>query len=612
MSDYNINITATDRTGRELNNIQGALGGLTSGANRFRAALGAAAGAFAAIGAVNIAQNAIDQFTAYESLNTQLVTYLGSQEAATNEMARLRELANSLPQDLGDVANAFTILTRTGVDTSTESLTAFSNIATANAKSLEQLAEAVADGMTGEFERFKEFGIKVSKEGDTLTATLGDQQVAVSNSASDLVNQLIALGAEGGRFGGAAAANADTLSQSFSNLNGALFEGAIAFGEGIKPGLQDVTRAITTLVTENSGLIESFGSLISDALMALPGMFTNFLEAVAPLQPVFELLGSVLTNIIMPGMSALFEILGQVAVAITPIVDAAIPAMQAGFEGLVIIVERIVGFFTGMADSLGAVYDRAIQLKDGVVGTFQNMGDRISTFTENASNRITESFNSMYMDVVGGSIVPDMVDGVIQEFLRMSQGMTETSTLATTSVQTDFQKTATVIQEDFMGTLQSALSDGKLELNDFRGFFQNTLQKILTDALTKGSGINNALTGMFSGLGGGGGGGFLGGLFGGGGGGGFFSNIFGGLFGRANGGAVGMGTPYVVGEQGPELFVPNANGSIVSNGALGGGNVTFNINAIDTQSGTQFLLDNKQSIVHMIQQAGHKRGKEIF
>ena len=31
-------------------------------------------------------------------------------------------------------------------------------------------------------------------------------------------------------------------------------------------------------------------------------------------------------------------------------------------------------------------------------------------------------------------------------------------------------------------------------------------------------------------------------------------------------------TPYIVGERGPELFVPNANGQIVPNNELGGDN----------------------------------------
>lgn len=48
--------------------------------------------------------------------------------------------------------------------------------------------------------------------------------------------------------------------------------------------------------------------------------------------------------------------------------------------------------------------------------------------------------------------------------------------------------------------------------------------------------------------------------------------------GRANGGPVSGGSPYIVGERGPELFVPRSSGNIVPNVALsgaGGGGMTF-------------------------------------
>lgn len=52
---------------------------------------------------------------------------------------------------------------------------------------------------------------------------------------------------------------------------------------------------------------------------------------------------------------------------------------------------------------------------------------------------------------------------------------------------------------------------------------------------------------------------------------------------RAEGGPVNAGLPYVVGERGPELFVPRSSGSIVPNGAMGSsggsaGGVTVNYN----------------------------------
>jgi phage-related minor tail protein len=44
------------------------------------------------------------------------------------------------------------------------------------------------------------------------------------------------------------------------------------------------------------------------------------------------------------------------------------------------------------------------------------------------------------------------------------------------------------------------------------------------------------------------------------------------------------GTPYVVGEKGPELFVPSSHGNVVPNGSMPGGNVTMNISTPDANS----------------------------
>jgi hypothetical protein len=65
------------------------------------------------------------------------------------------------------------------------------------------------------------------------------------------------------------------------------------------------------------------------------------------------------------------------------------------------------------------------------------------------------------------------------------------------------------------------------------------------------------------------------------GGGGPFATFVKALTGRASGGPVSSGTPYIVGERGPELFVPNGSGNIVPNNKMGGVTVApvYNIDA---------------------------------
>jgi hypothetical protein len=73
--------------------------------------------------------------------------------------------------------------------------------------------------------------------------------------------------------------------------------------------------------------------------------------------------------------------------------------------------------------------------------------------------------------------------------------------------------------------------------------------------------------------------------------GGALENVFGG--GRANGGPVSGGTSYLVGERGPEIFTPRSNGSIIPNGAMGGGTV-INLNvsgAIDPEGTARTIIN---------------------
>ena len=87
---------------------------------------------------------------------------------------------------------------------------------------------------------------------------------------------------------------------------------------------------------------------------------------------------------------------------------------------------------------------------------------------------------------------------------------------------------------------------------------------------------------------------------------------FGGLHEAANGGVI--NSPTLVGERGPEIFIPGRSGTVIPNNNLrdvmGGGGVTYNgtviqnMQAIDTQSGLQVLAKNKMNIYALNQSAG--------
>ena len=97
-------------------------------------------------------------------------------------------------------------------------------------------------------------------------------------------------------------------------------------------------------------------------------------------------------------------------------------------------------------------------------------------------------------------------------------------------------------------------------------------------------------------------------------------NVIAGLPFMANGGPVSANSPYIVGERGPELFVPHASGSIVSNSNMnqGGGsagssiNVNYNIAAGVTRNELAPILEQerrrlKAEIPDMVRRGGAYR-----
>ena len=90
------------------------------------------------------------------------------------------------------------------------------------------------------------------------------------------------------------------------------------------------------------------------------------------------------------------------------------------------------------------------------------------------------------------------------------------------------------------------------------------------------------------------------------------------IFGLQHGGPAKKGHPYMVGEAGPEMFVPKTSGTVIPNSQLGGGaeiggevNVNFNISTVDASAFDELLLSRKSLIIGTIQQAFQQQGRRF-
>lgn len=91
----------------------------------------------------------------------------------------------------------------------------------------------------------------------------------------------------------------------------------------------------------------------------------------------------------------------------------------------------------------------------------------------------------------------------------------------------------------------------------------------------------------------------------------FFGNLFGGA--RAAGGPVAPGQFYVVGENGPEVLVPNTGGMVIPNGAAMGAapsgdvNINFSVTAMDAGSFRNSMAANKAVVIGIVREAFTRR-----
>ena len=120
-------------------------------------------------GAMVAARSMTNTAAAFERFETILETIEGSSDKAKSAMQWINQFATKTPYELAEVTEAFVKLRAYGIDPiANQSLATLGDTAAAMGKPLMQVVEAMADAMTGENERLKEFGIRAAKVGQWL------------------------------------------------------------------------------------------------------------------------------------------------------------------------------------------------------------------------------------------------------------------------------------------------------------------------------------------------------------------------------------------------------------------------------------------------------------
>ena len=208
---------------------------------------GIVAGAFAVGSVVNFGRGVIAATSEFQKFEAVLSNTLGSSSAAQLALSQIQEFAATTPFQVDELTGAFVKLANQGFKPNIDQMRLLGDLASSTGKSFDQLAEAILDAQTGEFERLKEFGVRAAVAGDQVTFTFKGIKTQVDNTSEAIRGYVLSLGA------------AEGVSGSMEKISGTL-------GGRISNVQDSFTQLQTTIGSINSGALFTFVGLLQKAL----------------------------------------------------------------------------------------------------------------------------------------------------------------------------------------------------------------------------------------------------------------------------------------------------------------------------------------------------------
>jgi hypothetical protein len=197
----------------------------------------AIAGAFSIQAVIGFAQSVFKVTAEFEKMGSVLKNTLGSGAAANVALESIKEFAKTTPFSVQELTASFVKLANQGFTPNVTQMRKLGDLASSTGKSFDQLAEAIIDAQTGEFERLKEFGVRASKSGDQVTFSFKGVETQTKFTNEAIRDYLVSLGDYEG-VAGASAAISETLGGKVNNLGDAWDNFLNQIGTLLGPTLQ--------------------------------------------------------------------------------------------------------------------------------------------------------------------------------------------------------------------------------------------------------------------------------------------------------------------------------------------------------------------------------------
>jgi tape measure domain-containing protein len=605
-ANVKLTVDASQAT-RALQGVQNRTNQLTGRFNTLKTAIAGAGLTIIARQAVNTASNFQALQLRLKVLTSEFGEFAGAQElitkaqdrfnlsiveatrGVTDIFARLRPLGISL-KDIETTFIGFNTIAKLAGLNATEASAAFTQLAQglgsgrlqgdefrSIAEQVPQLLKAISD----------ETGIAAGKLKDFASKGL---------LRSDIILRALAKSAEEGANKIGAIMDASPA-EVFKEFNNAVLELQLSLGTRLLPAILKVTKATTALteavikfidspIAETAAIFAGIAIAIKGVSVVVPAVIAGLAGLAVKLQ--IAATASALTATGLKGTSAAaFLAAGGITKASLALVAFKAAIATTGIGAFVLLVG---GLTTKIIEAAKEQRDFNKALKEGDMQMLKSEFNRLFIERQKIAKRIREAEESSNKKALQSlkrqlkaneELLFPIQEKLKLEILKSKELDIQNKKLKEQEELIKKNKEATdkliesmkAVGEEIEGSIKNNLRDAITGAQSFGQAMTNVLNKIrdkIIDAQIDkllgnfGENFGASFGGQRKGIGG-----FLGGLIG-------------GLF--ANGGQPPVNKISVVGERGPELFVPKTAGTIIPNNALGGGGTTNNMITVNVDA----------------------------
>jgi hypothetical protein len=561
-----LNIIAKDKTKQALSGVQASLSRLRSSVFSIQSALLGVGGGLVVRSFINVGRSV-------EELGLRFDFLFGSAKEGAKAFDTLVKFAGRVPFSLEEISEASGNLAVVSKDATElgKNLKIVGNVAAVTGLDFRTTAEQIQRSFAGGISAadiFRERGVR---------ALLGFQAGATI-STEETIKRFEEVFGENGRFGRATEVLATTFTGTLSMINDKIFQFKLGVNEAgffdfLKAGLSNINK----LIEENEAMIRDFANKTGRSLVSIiKAMILGFGEVFNTVKGVFKIIGT--------GFAGTIDLIKMLPEGVREF--GLLGFLMLGKKGKLAVL--ILG---GIIKKLGIDLEE-IAKKFGLVDQVEDFNKELS-FTEKFLNDIeasiikdTQAIAEMKAEISKANaeaqktktIFDETANTISENIKKPLKDLTDISKQITNVLNQGIKGFSKGIAESIVLGKELDVTFKSIAQTMAVGILQTVVEIIAREsvllAIEKAKTIYKQQQAMLSAT----------------------SNLSGlgslGSFFRASGGSVQKGQPYMVGERGAELFVPNQSGQIQQSARGGNGGsttVNFNINTVDA-SGFEELL----------------------